>query len=224
MDIGSDERALQIGEGRGDLLKTSVVAGATKEVHGPHCIVLSQVLEVEGLSSKGQKVPVALGQGGGKHHAVGWVRIVDGVEVRLGCGREDDAGEKVEVERWMDELLRLPHEGKGCWNSSRVLLGDLRERDVGEVACGGWEGGGGGWAGRAGFPDGSEWAVGVREQHSEEPAEVRRGWSVSSVGNLVVVEGEGGSVLELGMSSKLLQRRCQEDRVAGEEDADAMLR
>ena len=193
-------------------------------MHGPCQGVVCWVFEVGGLGGEGQKVPVALSQGGGKHHAVGRVRIVDGVEVRLGCGREDDAGEKVEVERWMDELLCLPHEGKGCQNSSRVLLGDLRERDVGEVACGGWEGGGGGRAGRAGFPDGSEQAVGVREQHGEEPAEVRWGWSVSSVGNLVVVEGEGGSVLELGMSSKLLQRRCQEDRVAGEEDADAVLR
>ncbi len=69
------------------------------------------------------------------------------------------------------------------------------------------EGGGGGQARRAGFPDGSKQAVGVQEEHSKEPTEVRRGWSVSSVGYLVVVEGEGHPVLELGMSSKLLERR-----------------
>jgi hypothetical protein len=77
------------------------------------------------------------------------VRIVDGVEVRLGSGGEDNSGEKEEVERWMDELLHLPHESKGCRNSLRILLGDRRERDVGEVACGGWEGGGGGRTRRA---------------------------------------------------------------------------
>jgi hypothetical protein len=137
MHIGSDERALQIEEGGGDLFETSVVAGASKEVHGPGCIVLHWVLEVGGLGGEGQKVPVALGQCSGKHHAVGWMRIVDGVEVRLGSGREDDAGEKEEIERWMDELLCLPHEGKGCRNGLRVLLGDRRQRDVGEVACGG---------------------------------------------------------------------------------------
>ena len=59
------------------------------------------------------------------------MRIVDGVEGRLGSGREDDAGEKEEVERWMDELLCLPHEGKGCRNGWRVLLEDRRQRDVG---------------------------------------------------------------------------------------------
>ncbi len=98
MDIGSDERALQLGEARGDLLKTIVVAGVSEEVHGPRCIVLTQVLKVEGLGGKGQKVPVALGQGSGNCHAVGQVRIVDGVEVRLCSGKEDNAGEEEEVE------------------------------------------------------------------------------------------------------------------------------
>jgi len=51
---------------------------------------------------------------------------------------------------------------------------------VGEVACGGWEGGGGGRARRSGFPDGSEGTAGVG-----------RGWSVVGVGNLGVVEGDG---------------------------------
>jgi hypothetical protein len=71
MHIGCDERALQFVEGRGDLFETGVVAGVSQEVHGPGCIVLQVVLEVGGLVGKGQKVPVALGQYSGKHHAVG---------------------------------------------------------------------------------------------------------------------------------------------------------
>jgi hypothetical protein len=64
----------------------------------------------------------------------------------------------------------------------------------------------------------------VGEEHDEEPTEVGRGWSVSSVGNLGVVEGECSLVLELWVSSQLLDCGCQEDWVAGEEDADAVLR
>ena len=40
----------------------------------------------------------------------------------------------------MDELLGLPHEGKGSQNGLRVLLWDRRKGDVGEVAGGGREG------------------------------------------------------------------------------------
>ncbi len=34
----------------------------------------------QGLVSEGQKVPIALGKGCGKHHAVGWMHVVDGVD------------------------------------------------------------------------------------------------------------------------------------------------
>jgi hypothetical protein len=62
------------------------------------------------------------------------VHIIDGVDVRLSRGREDDAGEKEEIERGMDELLCLPHESQGSRNGARVLLWYRREGDVGEEA------------------------------------------------------------------------------------------
>ena len=81
MHIGSDEGALQFEEGQCDLFK--IVTGVSKEVHGPCHVVLCWVFEVGGLGGEGQKVPVALSQCCGKHHAVGWVRIIDGVDVGL---------------------------------------------------------------------------------------------------------------------------------------------
>ena len=41
---------------------------------------------------------VPLGKGCGKHHAVGWMCVVDGVDVLFGEGREVDASGEVVIE------------------------------------------------------------------------------------------------------------------------------
>lgn len=97
INIRREERVLKLVVECHDLLKCSIINRLSKEVHGQSCIILHWVFVAQGLVSKGQKVPIALGKGHGKHHAVGWM-CVDGVDVLFGEGREVDASGEVVIE------------------------------------------------------------------------------------------------------------------------------
>ena len=117
-----------------------VIHAASKEVHGPGGVVLGRILKTWSTASEGQKVPVKVGEGKGEHHAVGWVGIIDGVQVGVRHGREDDAGEKVEVEGRMEEDFVVRESAQGSWDVAIVLAPDRRDGDVAEVARRCWEG------------------------------------------------------------------------------------
>jgi len=100
INIRCEERVLKLVVECCDLLECSIInrLSLSKEVHGQSCVILCWVFVAQGLVSKGQKVPIALGKGCGKHHAVGRMCVVDGVDVLFGEGREVDASGEVVIE------------------------------------------------------------------------------------------------------------------------------
>jgi hypothetical protein len=114
MNIGSDKWVSEGGIVVDEVVKPFIIGCPGKEVHCPDGVVLGRIFEGGGLVGKGKEVPVALRESTWQHHAVGWMCIVDGVEVVgiRGSGR-DDAGGEEEVERRMKEKLALLHDCKG---------------------------------------------------------------------------------------------------------------